>query len=84
MKHFNESELDNQLKIYLTARLDECNRVINSEQEILKSPKLTSINQTYAERTIECTSYIADYLKFEISLRTKPSISIDEMLKQLN
>ena len=71
MKHFNESELENQLKIYLTARLDECNRVINAEQERLKAPKLTSVNQAYAERTIECISHIADYLKFEISLHTK-------------
>ena len=84
MTHFNEVELENQLRNHLIAQLSDCNKLIDYEKLRLKAPKLTDVNKIYAERSIESITKIADFYRFELSLRTKPSISIESMLEQLN
>jgi len=84
MTHFNEVELEKQLRNHLIAQLSDCNRLIDYEKRRLKVPKLTDVNKIYAERSIESITKIADFYSFELSLRSKPSISMESILEQFN
>jgi hypothetical protein len=84
MTHFNEVELEDQLRNHLIYQLADCNLILEREKRGLSLPKLTEVNRIRMEQTIESITKIADFYRFELSLRSKPSISIDSMLEQLN